>query len=174
MELSPLFLSGFPIGFSSLFGGREGSEVLFFPVELEAGVPLAAPTIESDLFEGSDGILVLPTVGVVLPSCGSTQIYPSVVEPVAVNVIDFGISPRAGHPKPSKLVAAVLVPQDADHDLLLVAAGSDVSWSVATFGGDLGVPCENAGFRVIIEDASDKLGGQVFPSWSHVNGIACC
>lgn len=140
------------------------AKVTFFALVLYPGLPLAASCASN----APERHGCFP-IDVVLAPRSFAQIEPTIVERVAVNVIDFE-RPFAGHPKPSEPMGAISLIANTDHDLPLFPRSgwfADSILAAPLAWRSTLPPSEDTRFGVVIEYLADVECGQVVALWSH-------
>lgn len=145
--------------------------MFFFAVTFNPGAPFTSFGVKSNPLKGAKIIRFAP-VGIVLTAGSNTQILPSIIKAIEVDVINLAW-PISGHPEPCESVSTIPVASDAYHDVMFFAASGDVPSGIFTTDNcDSSSPREDARFGIIVEDTADEIGGKIVAFGSHIEGIA--
>ena len=150
---SPL---GFKVGLMRFFGGGKRTKVNVPAVSLDGRLPLAM-VFSSTHKPGSRIASYASLVFAVLRRCYVPEIAKPVVGRNPVDVVKIASRPRTMHVKPDQSMLCVLPAADRDPSVKLRRGG--IPSTIARLGEMVSVdaPCENAGFRVVIEKLFETL-----------------
>lgn len=161
------FLCGFQVGGISIFDTDECSEMIPFTSSANSGYPFIAFEVPFDAAVAATSIVPVISVHAVLGMIGSSEIAPTIVEWIFVDVIDLFDRPSACHVQPSELVAAINFASEADGSAgtvpVFCCGTSDAIDTTSWASLD---PGELASVWIVVEDLAYACGGR-YVSGSH-------
>src|ERR1700730_9544000 len=134
-----------------LFGGCEAAEIIAAPVLCNLRRPVASSPVEAGAFQAGGVAARPPPIGNVIRMARHAQVAQSVVERVAVAMVNDRAAPLARHVEPRQLVRRIATHIDANGPALpLGAIAGDVSGLVAPLLAP--PPAKFSGLRVVIQE----------------------
>lgn len=98
----------FSSGFIRFFRSVEVPDIFLLTLKLDRSHEFLSAIIETNAFKSRLIIVLNRAIQKVLTTCSLTKVFPFVVEPVSVNVIDFKFGPRPSHVQNSQTMRHIL------------------------------------------------------------------
>jgi hypothetical protein len=130
--------------------------VVPFAIQLDASNIQLAFFIKCDALKSRCVVFLHATISMVFRRRSFTKIFPTVIRPIFVYMIDFFSWPGSCHPKPNNSMCKIVMPPNTYFNSALIINRSGGISDMNTFRQH-SFPCQASGFWSIIKDTAHKI-----------------